>query len=488
MKKYCSILWFTLTVLTANAQNNKAVIDSLKLKLTTSKTDSARCYWSDVLSKEYSGINPDSGIVYGNKALFLAKKINKPEYIIDAYISLCIIYRERGAFNDAINYGLEALKVAETRKVDKYYYERIYASLNLAYTEQGNYTAGIEYGFKSLHEIEKSGDTMNMALANNNLANTFFNIKQYDKAMKHYKTALNYAVKIKHLYGQSLLNGNIGSVYFQMGKYDSAKFYFDRSIELCKQVEDIMGEAIGYGNIGSYYQQKGQDEKAIEYFTKAEKIFIDVKMQPNLCDMYYNMATSYLSMKDYKRSLEYGKKALELADKIGSFPHKQQAHLSLKNAYEKLNDIPKAYHHYQEYISAKDSIFNEENRKEQFKSEVVYEYNKKRYADSLNQNLLNKIQQEQLDHEKEKAESQKRLSYIAVAGFLIMLILSIFIYKGYKDKKKANEIIAFQKDLVEAKQKEVIDSIMYAKRIQQSIFPSEKYIEKHVKRSNTKNS
>ena len=64
----------------------------------------------------------------------------------------------------------------------------------------------------------------------------------------------------------------------------------------------------------------------------------------------------------------------------------------------------------------------------------------------------------------------------------------------------ANRIIAEQKRqveqqkaitekaklLVEEKQKEIVDSIRYAKNIQHSLFPTEKYIEKELKRLRNK--
>lgn len=481
-KKHYILVLLIILVFDLFSQTRVKKIDSLLVKANTEKTDSSRSYWNDLVAKEYLNTNLDSGIYYATLALDFAKKAKKQEYIVDAYNSLGMLYREKGDFDKSLENLNNALEIINKYKISKWYLERIYSSLNLTYTEQGNYTAGIEYGFKSLHEIEKSGDTMSIAMANNNLGNAFFNLKQLEKAMKHYKVALIYADKLKHVYGQSLLNGNIGSVYYEMGKYDSAKIYYDKSLKLCILVEDIVGEAIAYGNIGSYYQVKHDNTKAIEYFSKAIEIFKNFDMKPNLCDMYYNMATSYIDLKDYTKALQFGDKALQLAEQIKSYPHIQQAHLTLKNTYDKLNNIPKAYYHYQQYITAKDSIFNEENRKEQFKSEIVYEYNKKRYADSLNQQLIAKMQLEELNHEKEKNETQKKLTTAAVAGFAIMLLFAIFIFKGYRDKKNANKIIAFQKDLVEAKQKEIIDSIHYAKRIQQSLLPSEKYIQRNLKK------
>ena len=48
-------------------------------------------------------------------------------------------------------------------------------------------------------------------------------------------------------------------------------------------------------------------------------------------------------------------------------------------------------------------------------------------------------------------------------------------------------MIEKQKHLVDEKQKEIIDSIRYAKRIQQSLIASEKYIQKSVERLQKKN-
>ena len=64
----------------------------------------------------------------------------------------------------------------------------------------------------------------------------------------------------------------------------------------------------------------------------------------------------------------------------------------------------------------------------------------------------------------------------------------IDIYLSRWEKFKAfiiehqNELVKKQKELVESKNKEVMDSINYAKRIQQSILPTSKYIDSSLKR------
>jgi tetratricopeptide (TPR) repeat protein len=481
------LLLFVLLPVFALAQKEGAMIDSLKKRLRTPKNDSDRSFVMDKLAKEYFDTNLDSSLLYGKGSLAYAKKVKLAEYEVDANNSLGIATRKKGDFRGALQFHEEALRVAKEHKLGPFYFQAIYSCICLVYTEQGNYTPALEFGYKALHEVEKQKDTLNMAVTNNNIADIYFHIKQYPKALQHYKKALEYALQLHNRYGEGLLTGNIGSVYFEMNKLDSAKAFFEKAILIQKEVSDVFGEASNLQNVGSYYQKKGASQRALEYFEAAEKLFRENELYPDLATAYFNIASCYQDRKDYQKSKIYAEKSLKIAEKINSYPHKQSAHEALKNALEKLHDIPGAYHHYQEYIAARDSIFNQDNRKAQFKTELEYEYTKKRDIDSLNQVVTTKIQQEQLQQEQLRTQTQRKFTYTAMAGCLVLLVLVIFIFKGYRDKQKANQIITaqkreveLQKEIIEEKQKEILDSIHYAKRIQQSLLPNEKYIERNL--------
>ena len=63
-----------------------------------------------------------------------------------------------------------------------------------------------------------------------------------------------------------------------------------------------------------------------------------------------------------------------------------------------------------------------------------------------------------------------------------MLIIAVISFRAFSNKRKANEEIEAHKVLLEEKQKEIIDSITYAKRIQQSHMPTERYIHANLQR------
>jgi hypothetical protein len=60
-------------------------------------------------------------------------------------------------------------------------------------------------------------------------------------------------------------------------------------------------------------------------------------------------------------------------------------------------------------------------------------------------------------------------------GLLLVIIFAGFVFRSLKATR-------IQKIIIEEKQKEILDSIHYAKRIQTALMTNEKYIEKNLKR------
>jgi serine phosphatase RsbU (regulator of sigma subunit) len=91
-----------------------------------------------------------------------------------------------------------------------------------------------------------------------------------------------------------------------------------------------------------------------------------------------------------------------------------------------------------------------------------------------------KIKQLEFD---QKAERQEIIVYAAITIIILIVGFLFFLFNRLKITRKQNEIIAFRKTQIdkayvelEVKNKEILDSINYAKRIQSAILPSEKSI------------
>ena len=95
-------------------------------------------------------------------------------------------------------------------------------------------------------------------------------------------------------------------------------------------------------------------------------------------------------------------------------------------------------------------------------------------------------QTKELQESKLKIEKTQRI--ILIAGMIFMLILLVVIFKSYSQKKKSNIEIQKQRDeankqkaIVEEKNSDILESITYAKRIQEAILPANSIINNYLK-------
>ncbi|MEO6301853.1 MAG: hypothetical protein ABIP51_01655, partial [Bacteroidia bacterium] len=183
----------------------------------------------------------------------------------------------------------------------------------------------------------------------------------------------------------------------------------------------------------------------------------------------------------YKEAAEYLNKGLSLAEKIDDKEGIKVACLSLSELYAQTGDFKNAFIFNRRYTVTKDSIVNNQNQNQISEIQTKYETDKR----DKEIEFLNK--DKQLQESIIEKQNIQRIAFLA--GIVLLLGFSIFIFSSFKRKQRDNKIIITQKEevekqkkLVDDKQKEIIDSIHYAKRIQQAMLTSEKYFIKNIDR------
>jgi hypothetical protein len=125
-----------------------------------------------------------------------------------------------------------------------------------------------------------------------------------------------------------------------------------------------------------------------------------------------------------------------------------------------------------------DSIDNEMSRRAAMQQQYRYEYGKKAAADSVKHIEAKRVNDAMLAESKAKLKQEETQRYAMYGGIGLCTLFSIFIVRRFRHTTSQRKMIEHQKKQVEEKQKEILDSIRYAKRIQQSLLPTEKYIER----------
>lgn len=83
-----------------------------------------------------------------------------------------------------------------------------------------------------------------------------------------------------------------------------------------------------------------------------------------------------------------------------------------------------------------------------------------------------RAQDEKIVLQAEAIQKQKIIIFSAIVALLLLFGLVYFVWKNYRNKKKANLLLQAQRDQIAYQKKHITDSIEYAKKIQAAILPS----------------
>ncbi|MBI3133950.1 MAG: tetratricopeptide repeat protein [Bacteroidetes bacterium] len=390
----------------------------------------------------YIGNNDSSLICFQNSLnyrVFLKDTVG----IASANLGISNIYRTMGDFKNAVKYGLEAEKAA-LQVADTSGLARIYNALGLIFKQQQDYDKALEYYGKSLEQVRRITDGTMESGVYSNIGSVYQEKKWYDSALVYHHLALNIRLKNQDYMGLGTSYGNLGLIFLDEQNFDSAFYYTNLALENFEKVHFTSGEEQCYSSLGYIWQKKGNHQKAILAYKKAEEYARKANFLPDLMGITKGLAISYLELKKYKEASDYLMKHLEL----------------------------------------KDSLEITQQLKEVQKLEMEFEYQQKQLADSLK--LIEKEKLAALETEKQRQINEEQAARFRVytgAGIAVLvLILSVvfILYRSNQKQKQFNEIIAEQKAVVEDKNKEITDSINYAKRIQEAILPPAALVEIHL--------
>lgn len=140
-----------------------------------------------------------------------------------------------------------------------------------------------------------------------------------------------------------------------------------------------------------------------------------------------------------------------------------------------MKKIDSAFYYLEKYIEEGDKYTLEKSKSDLLKKQFQFEFDSK-------QKIATAEHKKEIELFEERQKRQNILVLFSIFGIIGLVIFLFLIYKSLKEYKRQNTIINEQKEMVELKQKEILDSIQYAKRIQMALLTSEYYIEKNIKR------
>jgi tetratricopeptide (TPR) repeat protein len=438
-------------------------------------------------------------------SLKIMSAIGNKKGVSNSYNNIGNIYLNQANYSEALENYSASLKIDEELNNQKDM-AATYSNIGIVYDDQGNYARALKNYFSALKISETISDKRGIAISRNNIGGVYTNQKNYPEALKHFFAGLKIYETIGDKTGGAMVYNNIGVVYHNQANYQEALKIHYTCLKIMEEIGNEGGVATSYANIANvYFDQAGQEQNqslradkldnALKNHYTSVKIFEKNSDKVAAGGSYCNIGQILTQQKKYKEAEEYLIKAKKLLQEIG---YKE----FLRNTYKALTELDStkgnykgAYENHKLYILYSDSLDNEETRKKTIQSQMTYDFEKKEaVADAEHKKEL----ENQKILAEEKSRKQKIVILFVICGLLLVLVFAGFIFRSLRTTRKQKNIIEqqknvveeqkreveLQKHLVEEHQKDIIDSINYAKRIQSSQLPTDIYIDKSLKRLN----
>lgn len=389
-------------------------------------------------------------------------------------------------------------------------------TIGSAYNYIGDNDSAIAWHRQALAIQEPLGDELGMGRSLTNIGIAYTCQGLNDKAINCFMQAEQKFINIKFDTGLSKLYNSLGSLFYNIKDFSNSISYYKKGIAISEKLDDV---ALNYSlkiNLANVYGTSNRPQEALALYAesykaaKADSIFSDLIM---ICN---NMCHQYLQIGNYEEAERYSREALNiiktqpLEDYLKTNSFSNHAELLARKGY------------YQEAVVFADSALRmlksspEINKEIELKQQLgMFLYKNKNYDRAYEvlmsaliqkdtvyaKNLKEKLSEINTIHEVEKKESeiaslsearkkQETINYLLAGVVVVSIAFLVVAVINYRRKKKDNDIIRLQKNdvsaknlIIEAKQKEILDSITYARRIQEAILPPERYWREHLPES-----
>ncbi len=391
------------------------------------------------------------------------KQIEKQTFSEDTLTNKAIEYYYKGNYELAKNNFQKYLEI-KTSKNDSQGIANGFNNLGLVLSAQGKYNEATENYTNALKIYENLSDSLNISKAYNNLGLVFDAQKKNDKALEYLRkdSSINSEILSREPKNTSVKTGlsitliTIGTIFDKQKDYDKALKYYFSSLEIANKTSDKMQQSICFNNIGEAYRKKGNLSEAFDYYNKSIKINKELDDKEVLAFNLLNLGLIYSENKNHSKAIESLEKADSISLEIGNPSLQKDIYENFSLVYKEKKDYKKSLEYHVLFSEMKDFLINEESLKQVAELETIYQTEKKE-----NENKLLKKDNQIIEEKNQK----QRWGLLGLGAFLGLA--GIFSYSLYKSRKKIHKA----KEIIEEKNKEITDSMNYAKNIQKSILP-----------------
>lgn len=433
----CFLGLLLLPIIPLRSQN--AEMDSLKTVLIDMPQDTNRLNILMAMSGKLYRVNPDTGIVYSQKAIDLATNLDQKEDLGYALKNIGLSYYFKSDFDEVLKYWNESLDAFRDID-DSKGISNLLNNLGAVYYSRGDDPRALEYYLESIKYAQKIGNKSRMATAHTNIGAIYAKEEAtYDLARDNYNKCIEISEELGRKDALGTASLNIGQLYRKEGNLDSALEYFEKGLAAFEEVGGNIATALNF--IGGIYSEKEEHAKAMKYHQDARKYALERDSKMELAQSYIGIGSVQLDQKRNNAAIGTLENALKIASEVGLNNSRRTAYEGLGIAYAGIGNYQKAYDYQTQFTGLVDSMRTLESEEKLSNLKFQFDYENKQ-QEIAKLNIQNDLSAAQIERD---SNLQKLL--LAIGSFLILGIGGI--YYQFRYAKKAGALLKIERNKAE---------------------------------------
>ncbi len=385
--------------------------------------------------------------------------------------------------------ALKELEYAKSKKLKKWESKALNC-LGGFFHVKGNYLKAIENYQQSLKIREELGDKEGVSGSLGNIGGIYIDLGEFEKALEYQLKCLKIFQSLNNSPSVASVYNNLGIIYVNLHEFEKALQYSKASFELYKDLGDKNGMSAASGNVGNVYSAMKDYSRALECYQYNLKLAQEAGNLSEIAQAYAEIGDAYFFLKKYPLALENFLTAKKISSDNDDASSLQNALHGLYETYKEMGNKNLALKNYELFISFRDSVNKEENKREINRKELEFKFERKAASDSTKNADEQKVKDVLIYAKTAQIEQDNTQKLALLIGVALLFILGAVMFNRFRITRKQKHIIELkskqteeQKLIIEEKQKEILSSIAYAKRLQEAILPPKSLIAEYLTES-----
>lgn len=413
----------------------------------------------------FNSKNLDNALIEANQALIVALDLGREQYLEKAYNLLSQIHIEKGLLYESIDYLYPGYRYSvATRDSSKIGWYLL--SISMVEGELGRLTNAIENNLTAINFFRSRNDSLSLAkiYTSQGIIHTEFG---------NFVTALNYlenALTILKVFVDSTYLGITYRALAYNSLRQSNNLRAEKQLKKSENyLKNIPKELARTKTIGAELLiNQHKPNSAIPLLQSILSTQNEINDRHGQLYPLLLLGKAYARIGNYSESKKYLLQCLKQSEGLSITNISRLAYKELSQLEELKGNKTEGYQYLKKYISLTDSLFN---------YQIISEANRLENLSALRQKER-EIQQQRENLLLSQANLNKsRMRQLFMVGFIaILLVLVVVSYLAYRNKQKANLLLAEQKEeiekqknMLEQRSRDITDSLNYARRIQKAI-------------------